>query len=420
MTEPTAAPVPAPDAPPPPQPAGVATVRLQRSNEPAAGVAVLVHDQAGAFLREALTAADGTATVAVDAHDMITVTPPGDLMTWADVYPGDDMQLDLDGGIGSGEVLGSLRLAVANLPGNANYVLATAGCDEYGPDAASNVPVTGELLIPLRRRCLGSDGKAHVVAYAQQTGVVVGTAFAIDIVPPGAGETVDVALSNWQVATHEFLYAESNHGSGPLGSPTLWSMRTGIRYYAPTRSGGLAGPTTVIAPGFAQAIAFRTSFNYDAGGAFGVPCRRSFVLGVLEANTPAHNLDATADVLPLFTGAGADNGDLARPTLAVSPSAALDAAADGWLIRTRFGNGTTWGVLMPRDMREVRLPELPASYQGARPNGVDQPYAVGVAGELFGDDAAFRATGMNLLFGSQFLSTEPGVLRGTSWFPSCF
>jgi hypothetical protein len=360
---PEAAPPP-PDAAPdaPPVPSGVLLTVLEGSL-PKKDVRVLFHDATGAVTGESKTDATGVARVAT-APAMVTVLTSRSILggqlvpaqvTFLAVADGDKLTVTLPDLAPPPSVLvGHYQVSFADpAAGATSYdVSVSDGCTN------SAQAVTEPVTVDLYPQCLAAKN-AVLARGLDDTGAVVGYAFAKGVATPAANATSNVGALAFAAPFITTLHATNIPATATPEAQTLYSLVAEQPYYESTPTGtiaSVAGLTRATAAGFADAyqsyVSMRSVASTFSSSGF---VRR-------EAPSASPPVFDFATALPFVTDATATG--IGRPDVTVATTAPVTATDGGavllvWTDATT-GRDDTWTFIVPASGTSFKVPALPA------------------------------------------------------------
>ncbi len=347
----------------------VSLYAYQAYDTPAANIDVVVGAPDGSFVASARTGADGKVTVAdVPAGGTLTLAwmdgASARLGTVYGVQPGDQLTIRTSG---SDDVTFN-RLAV-DLPefaGAQGYEIAD-GCRRSEPAAA------GAQLLDVLEWCVTPARTVSAVAYARgatgervayaTTGEVTVTAAATP--PPQIAGTLSAWKTDFADVT---VQVTSLPGAVDFDlSFRRGGMRAGFVEQENIVAGGVASYGAKVPPGFYDEVIVGQSLGAQGKGAI--------VSRALPAGNATVEVELGAVTLPAVDMVTVDGVGTSRPTLQWRVDGASSAEI---AVGSLAWQGGSWTFVGPPDIRDARVPELPAALAAFAPHSVVAPVLVGV------------------------------------------
>jgi hypothetical protein len=287
-----------------------------------------------------------------------------------------------------------------------------------GDDFGGGASVAAPFAIAATGLDVGSDGTITVIGLARNASYdIIAVSTATGIAPPAQGDTVSVSTGAWSTAFDEFQLGVANGNLGDLENSTAGQNIDGVEYALPSLTGNTSYIRWWPVPSLGGYVDYSAEIPYGAGGA-----AKRYEARRLAADATSDTIDMDT-LLPGLTATSADTTDIARPTLQWSASAST-ASADGVLLNTQWNGSQSagqWAFLMPATQTSVRFPALPETAAKWTPTApVSAPYAVLIDTTYDAGYGDFRADGMGLVTGPEFLHPGAGALHASMYFPTQF
>jgi hypothetical protein len=345
---------------------GAVTVHAYEEGVDASGRIAVFQNAAGIPLATRSTGSDGTATNPITAGDMVTVANVGapifDLITFADVEPGDELTVgELAREDGGGDI-GAVPVTLSSdAPG--------ASVTEVGLGQSYVVLEAGASTLHLTDEQIDSAGWFQVLGVARDA---TGAPVAFTVTRAAATAAADgVLLPEWRTDWDAVSVALTGLSAGARVEAAVDLIQ------------GAAGRFAGWSATAADPARFEVQVPRDLGEELEVDLDvvDGGGLRVYKERGPARSevaLDAGGSLLPVVSAVEVDGSvDPVRPT--VSWQIAGDPSpADFVLVRLTWGLEHRWTVLLPPGHAPAfQLPELPAELAGWGP-GEPLEVAVGI------------------------------------------